>query len=233
MSAAGSDHNKEISSRKKKKTKRKASSPLNDHSELKGSHCAQVNARAGGVSVVNKDLCGTTGTTGASSSNLYTYSTPTAQIQSPIMNFSQQMPFNMPQPQQQMSGMSGMPSQPSTSFINLSPTQMPQSQQMFTMPPPQATSPPSWATDLIDDVKHIKQSLAKLEKIEQTVNTIHMKVSNLEEKVKTLDTRVDQVEASCAFISNDSDDRRKETEKAKGEIKSLKERCKDLEDSSS
>ena len=233
MSAAGSDHNKEISSRKKKKTKRKASSPLNDHSELKGSHCAQVNARAGGVSVVNKDLCGTTGTTGASSSNFYTYSTPTAQIQSPIMNFSQQMPFNMPQPQQQMSGMSGMPSQPSTSFINLSPTQMPQSQQMFTMPPPQATSPPSWATDLIDDVKHIKQSLAKLEKIEQTVNTIHMKVSNLEEKVKSLDTRVDQVEASCAFISNDSDERRKETEKAKGEIKSLKERCKDLEDSSS
>ena len=227
MSAAGSDHNKEISSRKKKKTKRKASSPLNDYSELKGSHCAQVNARAGGVSVVNKDL---SGTTGASSSNLYTYSTPTAQIQSPIMNFSQQMPFNMPQPQQQMSG---MPSQPSTSFINLSPAQMPQSQQMFTMPPPQATSPPSWATDLIDDVNYIKQSLAKLEKIGQTVNTIHMNVSNLEEKVKSLDTRVDQVEASCAFISNDSDDRRKETEKAKGEIKPLKERCKDLEDSSS
>ena len=132
MSAAGSDHKKEIGSRKKKKTKRKASSPLNDYSELKGSHCAQVNARAGGVSVVNKVSSDTTGT---SSGNLYTYSTLTAHIQSPIMNFSQQMPFNMPQPQQQMSGMSGMPSQPSTSFINLSPTQMPQSQQMFTMPP--------------------------------------------------------------------------------------------------
>ena len=60
-----------------------------------------------------------------------------------------------------------------------------------------------------------------------------MRVSYLEERVKTLDTREDQVEASWAIISNDSDDRRKETGKAKGEIKSFKERCKDLEDSSS
>ena len=95
------------------------------------------------------------------------------------------------------------------------------------MPPPSA--PPSWMSDLINDVKQIKVSLEKLDKIEQTVNSISLKVTTLETKVNSMDTRVNEVEDSCTFISKENDDRKKELEKAKSEIKTLKSNCKSLE----
>ena len=70
-------------------------------------------------------------------------------------------------------------------------------------------------TDLIYDVKQIKVSLQKLDKIEQAVNSI------LETKVNTMDTTVNEVEQSCKFISAENDDRKKELQKAQSEIKTL------------
>ena len=85
-------------------------------------------------------------------------------------------------------------------------------------------------SDLINDVKQIKLSLEKLDKIEKTVNSISLKVSTLETKVQTMDTTVSQVEESCKFISQENDDRKKELKKATSEIKTLKSSCKSLED---
>ena len=162
-------------------------------------------------------------TSNSSDSQNPSFGFPYPFTQPPIMNFSQQMPF----PMQQSGGVTQ--SQPSTMpFMNpsLSPTQMPGSQQMF-MPPPSA--PPSWMSDLINDVKQIKVSLEKLDKIEQTVNSISLKVTTLETKVNSMDTRVNEVEDSCTFISKENDDRKKELEKAKSEVKTLKSNCKSLE----
>ena len=158
-----------------------------------------------------------------------TFSFPCPYTQPPVMNFSQQMPFNVQKP-----GVSAQ-SQPSTMPLmnpSLSPTQMTGPQPMYNMPLPQATTPPSWMSDLINDVKQIKLSLLELDKIEQTVNSISLKVSTLETKVKPMDTTVNQVEQSCKFISQENDDRKKELDKAKSEIKTLKSNCKSLEDKS-
>ena len=44
--------------------------------------------------------------------------------------------------------------------------------------------------------------MAKLDKIEQTVNMISLKVSDLETKVNSMDIKVNDVEDSCKFISS-------------------------------
>ena len=97
----------------------------------------------------------------------------------------------------------------------LSPTQIPGSQPMYNMSLPPPSTHPTWMTDLIYDVKQIKVSLQKLDKIEQAVNSI------LETKVNTMDTTVNEVEQSCKFISAENDDRKKELQKAQSEIKTL------------
>ena len=115
-------------------------------------------------------------------------------------------------------------------FMNpaLSPTQIPGSNNNMPLPPP--STPPSWMSDLINDVKQIKLTLQKLDKIEQTVNSISLKVSTLETKVQTMDKTVNDVEQSCKFISKANDDRKSELKKAASEIKTLKSSCKSLED---
>lgn len=228
MSASNIDQKKETQPRKKRKSKRKANSPLNDSGQCSG-QCSQTGAHAGGVSDVNKQtnnihVC-------TSTNNAYRF--PNPQNQPPIMNFSQQMPFNVPQQQPTGSAQSQPPPMlASNSFMNpgLSPTQITPSQQLYSMPPVQASGPPGWATELINDVKQIKVSLAKLDKIEQTVNMINLKVTELETKVNAIDVRVDGMERSCTFMSDENDDRKKDLEIARGEIKTLKTNCKTLED---
>ena len=89
-----------------------------------------------------------------------------------------------------------------------SPSNVP-GQQAYNIPPPQASVTPNWLPELINDVKHIKLSLTKLDKIEKTVNTIHMKVTDLENKVNVIEPRVTEVEKSCFFISDENDNRKK------------------------
>ena len=89
------------------------------------------------------------------------------------MNFSQQMPF----PMQQSGGLTqSQASVMPCMYPSLSPTQIPGSQQMFMPPTYTGSAPPSWLSDLINDVKQIKVSLEKLDKIERTVNSISLKV---------------------------------------------------------
>ena len=86
----------------------------------------------------------------------------------------------------------------------------------------QGAGPPGWATELIEDVKHIKLSMSKLDQIEKTVNMINLKVSDLEVKVNHIEPRVTEVEKSCTFMSQENDDRKKELERAKTEVNMLK-----------
>ena len=111
----------------------------------------------------------------------------------------------------------------------MSPYQILGSQQVYNVPPP-PSNPPSWMADLITDVKEIKLSMAKLDKIEQTVNMISLEVSDLETKVNSLDIKGNEVEYSCKFISSENNNRKKELEKTKTELKSLKSNCKTLDD---
>lgn len=97
MSASNIDQKKETQPRKKRKSKRKANSPLNDSGQCSG-QCSQTGAHAGGVSDTNKQ---TNNIHVCNSNNAYGF--PNPQNQPPIMNFSQQMPFNVPQQQPTLS----------------------------------------------------------------------------------------------------------------------------------
>ena len=93
------------------------------------------------------------------------------------------------------------------------------------IPPSQPSIAPNWLPELINDVKQIKLTMSKLDQIEKTVNTINMKMTDLETKVNHIEPRVTEVENSCSFISNENDIRKEELEKAKSEIVKLKYDC--------
>lgn len=217
MSSKDSSQKKDTQVRKRRKKSKSKSNSIVNNSEHNGGHCT---GSGGGVSDVNKQ----TNKSGDNKNSSFSFPYPFTQP--PVMNFSQQMPF----PMQQSGGLtqSQAPVMPCMN-PSLSPTQIPGSQQMFMPPTYTGSAPPSWLSDLINDVKQIKVSLEKLDKIERTVNSISLKVTTLETKVSSMETKVNQVEDSCTFISKENDDRKRELEKAKSEIKTLKSDCKSLE----
>ena len=93
---------------------------------------------------------------------------------------------------------------------------------------PNATPP--WATDIIEDLKYIKQSVSTIDKIEKMVDRINTKVETLETKVKNNDARVTEVEQSNQFISNEFEETKKKITSASAEIKKLSIRCTDFEE---
>lgn len=64
-------------------------------------------------------------------------------------------------------------------------------------------SPPQWATQIMEDIKIIKNSVSKIENIEKTVNQISIKVETLETKMKTMEIKVNEIEKSSTFISGE------------------------------
>lgn len=86
------------------------------------------------------------------------------------MAYPQQSPFSMSQP----------------SFVQSPPPVQ------FGFPPTQGQPP--WAADILDEMKQIRLKLESIEKIEKTVNTIHLKVSSLETKFSSLEARVTETE---------------------------------------
>ena len=60
--------------------------------------------------------------------------------------------------------------------------------------------------------------MSKLEKIENTTNTIDTKVSYLETKVTDTDRSVNNVDGACCFINIENDNRKKELQIAMSEI---------------
>ena len=77
------------------------------------------------------------------------------------------------------------------------------------------TSTPPWASKLLEDVEQIKQKMQSIDKIEKNVNFISFKVSDLENKMRNLDTRVTENEKSCQFISNINETNKTDLKKAK------------------
>ena len=63
------------------------------------------------------------------------------------------------------------------------------------------------------------------------VNKISSKVDNLETKVKTIDSRVSEVEKSKEFLSSGFDDTKEKLKRADSDLKRLNNKCKDFEES--
>ena len=210
MSSKSPNEKKDVQPRKKRKSKRKANSPLIDteqREQTKGVNVKVNNGLNNGLNNVSN------------SQSAFYFPTLTPQVSQTIpqnMNFPQQGTFS------QSASVYGPPSYPA-------PSQSPNQMSTFNLPMSQATGPPTWATELMNDVKQIKLSLGKLDQIEQTVNSINTKVIDLESKVKAMENKVGDVEASCSFISAENDDRKKDLSKAKSEIASLKGKCENLE----
>ena len=90
-------------------------------------------------------------------------------------------------------------------------------------------SPPQWATEIMEDIKSIKQSVSKIDQIEKFVNKISAKVDTLEIKVNTMDTKVTDVEKSFDFLSKQFEDTKTKLKSVDDSIKQLNSKYKDFE----
>ena len=142
----------------------------------------------------------------------------------PVMSFSKD---SSDQQMQKHGGTGG--TAPGASAFNPGGYPISSAQQAFNIPQSQMTGPPSWASELIEDVKQIKLSMTKLDQIERTVNVINMKVSDLEIKVNSIEPRVTEVERSCTFIGRENDDRKKELERTRTEVNRLRTDCANMQ----
>lgn len=85
--------------------------------------------------------------------------------------------------------------------------------------------PPPWATSIMEDIKIIKISVAKIENVEKTVNSISLKLNELETKVSSIDKRVVEVEKACTFVGEKYDQQQNDIMGVKGEVKKLQDSC--------
>ena len=142
--AGGTQSEKGHTPRKWRK-KSKAYSPVSARDKY-GGDCTQ----GGGVSESKQ----------TSEQKDYTYTFPYPYTNPPVMSFEAQVLFGV-----QQHGSLAQSQQSAMPYMNqpLSPTQIPGSQPMYNMPLPPPSTPPTWMTDLINDVKKIKVSLQKLD----------------------------------------------------------------------
>ena len=94
---------------------------------------------------------------------------------------------------------------------------------------PVSSSPPQWATQIIQDIQSIKASVSKIDNIEKLVHNISKKVDDLETKMKTLDVRVGDCEKSSSFIDSQFEEQKKKLKSADEDLKKFNNRCKDFE----
>jgi hypothetical protein len=87
---------------------------------------------------------------------------------------------------------------------------------------------PAWAACMIEDVRAIKEALPKIVKIEQVVNSISLKMSEFETKLKCVETRVDSVETSCTFISDAYENQKCELKKSQTLVSNLEKSCAEM-----
>ena len=145
------------------------------------------------------------------------------------MNF-QQSPFAGPFMQ---SMQSPPPFNPQFPASNATPSMTPSmtSNMATNMAPNMAAglSAPQWATQIMEDIKSIKQSVSKIDEIEKFVNKINLKVETLEVKVNEMSTKVTDVEQSNEFINKEYEDTKTKLKSANDDIKRLNTKCKDFE----
>ena len=67
-----------------------------------------------------------------------------------------------------------------------------------------------------------------MDKIEKTVNMINAKVSDLETKMKDMDTRLITNEKACEFVAKEHEQSKTEMKAAKGDMKNIKQTCEKL-----
>ena len=209
MSSGDSERKREAKPRKKRKTKRSATSPLNENE--------RPGVSSNGEQSINNEWKFINGAfvnneSQQSSNNFSDCSNFGSNTYMPNMSF----------PQQSFGGFScgtqgGFPT-PSGS-----PTLPP------SMPPMPSMQPPEWASQLINDVKAIKTQVSKTEDVQNTVNQICVRIKDLETNVTSIDSRLFTVENSCTFIGKQYDDHKREIDDAKSKLKSLKGTCDQLE----
>jgi hypothetical protein len=212
-------------SRKKGKKKRKAKSPLVDSGQTGSGTSSCKHPRN-----VNTDVEHSGSFIASQSSSYYTTF--------PDQTF---MNLSMSNPQYQ-SNFAACPTPPVYNQNGYpahqaqSPGFIPQQLQMVSSP---QTGPPPWAQQLIQDmselkscisrIENIEKTVSKIDSIEKTVNTINLKVTAVEEKVKNLETKVVETEKSCAFISQESENQKRELHETKIEINHIHQSYKNLE----
>jgi chromosome segregation ATPase len=74
-------------------------------------------------------------------------------------------------------------------------------------------------------MKILKTVLPSITNIEQTLNTINLKMSEMETKISNIGTRVSDVEKSCSFINKEYEEQSKYIEKAKNDVPKVEKSC--------
>ena len=90
-------------------------------------------------------------------------------------------------------------------------------------------TPPPWAIEMIEDIKSLKISMTKIDKIERTVDKINSKVDNLETNVKNIEARVASVEQSASFMNDQYESTKQKLQSTDSDIKKIDKQCKEME----
>ena len=88
---------------------------------------------------------------------------------------------------------------------------------------------PDWAIEILQSMSDMKKELCKLGSMEKTLNNINRKVETLETKVNQVEQVAKSCEKSCEFLNSIYEGQKKELTDAKSSITSLKKQCSDLE----
>jgi uncharacterized coiled-coil protein SlyX len=88
---------------------------------------------------------------------------------------------------------------------------------------------PSWAIPLLEDIRDIKAALPKIDQIEKTVNSMCVKLYDMETKVTVLESKVNEFEKSISFIDTSVDESKTDLTKAKDDLKKMKKLCDDMQ----
>lgn len=194
-------------SRKRRKLKRQASSPLQDSEH--GENVNTNNCKHSGPTSIPLDNNSNSVYTNSAVSDLtssFVYPYPYFQ------NMSLQNPFGFSQQFMQS---------PPPAHISPMPTVAP--------PVYQQSAPPAWASQLLEEMKEIKDKVSKIDQISKTLGEIKGKMSELESTLKEVEKRTHDTEQSCKFLSDVSDNHTQELERAKSDIKTVKKSCQSIE----
>ncbi|KAH3777192.1 hypothetical protein DPMN_178628 [Dreissena polymorpha] len=89
---------------------------------------------------------------------------------------------------------------------------------------------PPWATEILSEIKCIKDKIKSIDRIEQTLNSIAAKVSDLEMKVKEIDCRVQHTETCAKFLGSKLDEKAEGLSNINSKIKQINKSCTHLEE---
>lgn len=88
---------------------------------------------------------------------------------------------------------------------------------------------PPWASQILDELKQIKEKVSRIDKIEKAVTSISSKLSDLENSVKSLDARQSDTEKSCTFLSDLNDEMKNDLDSTKEKLKTMNINCQTLD----